>query len=103
VAISRGGLRTQPESLARETIGPNEIRLYQSRGHMSNYLECVRSRQKPVAHIDAAVLSDSICQLSMIAIHTGRKIRWDPVKEVILDDAGASRMLTRSMRAPWRL
>jgi predicted dehydrogenase len=103
IAISRGGLRTKPESLAREPISTSEIHLYQSRGHMTNYLECVRTRQKPVAHIDAAVLSDSICQLSMIAIYTGRKIKWDPVKEVILDDPGASRMLRRTMRAPWRL
>jgi len=103
ISISRGALRTQPEALAREAIGPHETRLYESRDHMSNFLECVRSRRQPVAHINAAVLSDTICQLSMIAIHTGRKIRWDPVREVILEDAGASRMLTRPMRAPWHL
>jgi hypothetical protein len=103
VSISRGALRTQPESLAREVIGPGEIKLYESRDHMGNFLDCIRTRRDPVANINAAVLSDSICQLSMIAIHTGRKIRWDAVNEVILDDPGASRLLTRPMRAPWRL
>ncbi len=39
----------------------------------------------------------------MIAICTGRKIRWDPQREVILDDPGASQLLTRAMRAPWHL
>lgn len=103
ISISRGALRTRPEALAREVIGPREMRLDESRDHMGNFLECVRSRRQPVAHINAAALSDTICQLSMIAIYSGRRIRWDPVREVILDDAGASRMLTRPMRAPWRL
>ncbi|MGD0094566.1 MAG: Gfo/Idh/MocA family oxidoreductase [Planctomycetota bacterium] len=103
VSISRGGLRTEPEALAREPIGSSEIRLYESRSHMGNFLECVKSRRQTVAHVDVAVMSDTICQLSMIAIFTGRKIRWDPQRETISDDPGASHMLCRTMRAPWSL
>jgi hypothetical protein len=33
----------------------------------------------------------------------GRKIRWDVKREVILDDPGASELLSRQYRAPWRL
>ncbi len=101
--ISRGGLRAEPESLLREKIGPSEIRLYESRAHMTNYLECVRSRRTTVAPAEVAVLSDSITQLSMIAILTGRKIRWDPWREEIVGDPDASRLLKRDLRAPWHL
>jgi len=103
VAISRGGLRTEPADLAKEKIGPNEIHLYESRSHMGNFIDCVRSRQPTVAPVEVAVLSDTITQLSMIAIITGRKIRWDPVQEKILDDPDAERLLRRAMRSPWRL
>jgi predicted dehydrogenase len=103
VSISRGGLRLEPESLAQEKFGPNDIRLYDSRSHMGNFLECVRTRRQTVAPVEVAVLSDSITQLSMIAIFTGRKIRWDPQREVILGDPGASQLLTRAMRSPWHL
>jgi len=103
VAISRGGLQTEPATLAREKIGPGEVRLYDSRSHMGNFIECVRTRRRTIAPAGVAVLSDSITQLSMIAIHTGRKIRWDPRREVILDDPGASQLLTRAMRSPWHL
>lgn len=103
IAISRGGLRAKPESLLKEKLGPGETRLYDSRSHMGNYIDCVRSRQTTVAPVDVAVLSDSITQLSMIAILTGRKIRWDPRKEQILDDLGAEQLLTRAMRSPWHL
>jgi len=103
VYISRGGLRTEPESLLQEKFGPNEIRLYESRNHMGNFLDCVRSRRRTVAPVEVAVMSDTITQLSMIAILTSRKIRWDPEREVILNDPGASQLMTRAMRAPWHL
>lgn len=103
VAISRGGLRADPPGLLHERIGPEEIHLYESRAHMANFLDCVQSRRRTVAPVEVAVMSDTITQLSMIAILTGRKIRWDPVEEKILGDGGACQLLTRAMRAPWHL
>lgn len=103
VHISRGGLSTEPAALKAEKIGPDEIRLYESSSHMGNFIDGVRSRRRTVAPAEVAVLSDSITQLSMIAIWTGRKIRWDARREVILNDAGASQLLTRALRTPWHL
>lgn len=103
VHISRGGLKTEPESLAGERIEPEEVQLYESPSHMGNFVECIRSRRKTVAPVEVAVLSDAITQLSMIAIWTGRKIRWDPVREVISGDPSASQLLTRGLRQPWHL
>ena len=70
---------------------------------MGNFIDCVRNRRPTVAPPEVAVLSDSITQLSMIAIWTGRKIRWDACREAILEDAGATQLLTRALRAPWHL
>ena len=103
VVLSRGGLRVEPESLLQEKFGADEIHLVESHNHMGNFLDCVRSRRATVAPAEVAVLSDTITQLSMVAMLTGRKIRWDPVQEVILDDPGASQLLTRAMRTPWHL
>ena len=33
----------------------------------------------------------------------GRKITWDPEKEVIVGDPEASKLLTRPYREPWKL
>lgn len=103
VALSRGRLSVEPESLMETRFGPNDERLYESRHHMGNFIECVRARRQTVAPVEVAVLSDTITQLSMITILTGRKIRWDAEREVILDDPGASQLLTRAMRTPWHL
>lgn len=103
VHLTRGGLRTEPESLMQEKIGAEELHLYESRDHMGNFIECVRSRRPAIAPAEVAALSDNITQLSMIALLTGRKIRWEPVREIILDDPGAAQLLTRAMRSPWHL
>lgn len=103
IAISRGRLVTEPESLKFERFGPDEVHLYQSRSHMGNYIDCVRTRRPTIAPVEVAFLSDAVTQLSMLAIWTGRKIRWDHVKETVIDDPGALQLFTRAMRRPWHL
>ncbi|MCY3021298.1 MAG: Gfo/Idh/MocA family oxidoreductase [Planctomycetota bacterium] len=103
VFISRGGLKTEPASLMKDKIGPEEIHLFESKYHMGNFVECVRTRRKAVSHVEAAVCSDTVTQISLIACLTGRKIKWDNKKEVIVGDPGASQLLTRAMRSPWHL
>jgi hypothetical protein len=41
--------------------------------------------------------------LGLIAMLTGRKIKWDARKEVIVGDAAASKLLTREYHGPWKL
>jgi len=103
VAISRSSLDAEPSSLLKSEIGPNEIRLHESTNHAQDFLNATRSRKPSVNPIESAVRSDAISHLSDIAIRTGRRIRWDPAEERILDDAEASRRLDRPMRDPWAL
>lgn len=103
IALYYGGMICQPDSLKTATFGPDDVRLPVSRGQERNFIECVRTRQTPVSHIDDAVRSDIISHVSNIAIRAGRTITWDPVKEEIVGDAEASQMLTRAMREPWKL
>ena len=80
-----------------------EIRLPASNDHKRNFLECVRTRGKTVSPIEAAVRSDTICHLDDIAIRLGRRLHWDPQKELFVADDTANRMLRRPMRSPWTL
>jgi hypothetical protein len=41
--------------------------------------------------------------LANVAIRTGRTIKFDPVKEVAIDDEEANRLINQPMRAPWHL
>lgn len=103
VFVSRSLLDAHPKSLLTSTIGPDEIHLPKSNNHRRNFIDCVKTRQKTISPIEAAVRADTICHLDDIAIRLGRKIRWDPEKEVCINDEQANRMLTRPMRSPWYL
>ncbi len=102
VEVNRGYFRTWPDSIGREPIGPNEIHLYESRDHRQNWLDCIRTRRRPIADVEIGCRSVTVCHLGNIATWLGRPIRWDPEREEIIGDPEASRWLDRPKRAPWR-
>jgi glucose-fructose oxidoreductase len=101
VAASRGGISAEPESLLKIKIKPDEVHLLQDTHHYRNFLDCVLARKTPASDIDSAVQSDFMSHLGDIAIRTGRRLQWDPVKETIVGDETAARMMRRAMRPPW--
>jgi predicted dehydrogenase len=101
--VDREKFETQPAYLVNEIIGPNEIRLTKSRNHARNFLDCVRSRGRAIADCEIGHRSASVGHLGVIAIATGRKIKWDPATETIQGDEEATRLLGRAYRKPWQL
>jgi predicted dehydrogenase len=100
----RGSHDAQPKSILDSRIGSNEIHLYRSDNHYRNFIDCVISRKQPVAPVEVAHRSITICHLGNIAMRLGiGGLKWDPDKEQILDNAEAARMLSRAYREPWRL
>jgi len=103
VHVDRAGINANPKELLATEFGPNDVRLPESGNHVRNLLDCVKTRSKPVAHIDDAVQGDIICQISDIAIRLEQKLKWDAKKEQFVDNDAANRRLKRAMRAPWKL
>ncbi|MGH8016742.1 MAG: Gfo/Idh/MocA family protein, partial [Opitutaceae bacterium] len=100
--VTRNGIQaSNPPELWNEVIGAGETRLYRSRDHIGNFLDCVRSRRPAIAPVEAAHRSASVGHLGLIAILTGRTLRWDPAKEEFLDDPAAGALLGRAYRQPW--
>jgi predicted dehydrogenase len=71
--------------------------------HMKNFIDCVRSRNTPIADIETGHRSTSTALLGNIAYRTGRRIEWDGAKERIVGDPKASAFLMREYRRPWKL
>ncbi len=69
--------------------------------HIRNFLDCMRSRQQPLADIESAHQVATTCHLANISLRVGRKIVWDAAKEQIVGDPQANAMLTRPYRKPW--
>ena len=71
------------------------------RGHMKNLMECIESRGKPVADIEQGHISTASCILANLSMKLGRSLKWDPVKQQVVDDREANKLLARPYRAPW--
>ncbi|MGA2592498.1 MAG: Gfo/Idh/MocA family oxidoreductase [Bryobacteraceae bacterium] len=103
VWVTRGAIDAHPKSLLESAIGPDEIHLYRSDNHFRNFIDCVLSRKEPIAPIETAHRSITIGHLGNISLRLGRDLKWDPVKEAIISDEEANRMLSRPMRPPWKI
>ncbi|MCZ2075612.1 MAG: Gfo/Idh/MocA family oxidoreductase [Bryobacteraceae bacterium] len=69
--------------------------------HEKNFLECVKSRQKPHSDVEIGRLSTTLCHLGNISHHLGRDVRFDPKTETFGDDAKANALLKKTYRASY--
>ena len=100
----RAPLLAEPKSILDSVIGPNEIHLYTCpAGEQRNFLDCVKSRKECYFPPEIGQRCFTIAHIGNISMLLGRKLRWDPDNERFIDDEQANRMLSRSMRSPWRL
>lgn len=90
-----------PASEESAEEGPYETRI----PHQVNFIECVRSREDPVASVDIGHSSCTVCNLGNIAVDLKRTIRWDPVTETFVGDTDgeATKRLHYEYRSPWKL
>ncbi len=103
VTIDRARCTSQPEEIAKEPIRSDEIHLAISNDHMRNWLGCIKSRERPVADVEIGHRSATVCHLGNIARWLGRRLQWDPVREVFLEDDEANKYLDRVRRKPYEL
>jgi hypothetical protein len=76
-----------------------------TRPHIENWVECLRSGRQPRADAETAHRSATICHLVNIARDIGRRLRWNPDKEMFVGDDEANRhpSVTRPRRAAYEL
>lgn len=103
VAVWRYDLKTWPENLKKQTIGPNELHLHAAENHHTDFLNAVRTRGVHSVPIDIGARSITVCHLGNIAYELGRPIKWDPARERFVNDPDAERLFSRQMRSPWHL
>jgi len=70
--------------------------------HWANFLECVKTRQKPISDIETGHRSTATCLLGNVALRSGLRIDWDD-KTQTARQKEAARYLKREYRKPWKL
>ena len=71
---------------------------------VQNFVECVRSRQAPLASAEIGHRSTILPHIGNIALRTGRKLRWNAETESFEgNEPEANALLGRQHRRPWTL
>jgi myo-inositol 2-dehydrogenase / D-chiro-inositol 1-dehydrogenase len=103
IFVGRGKLTSDPKEIVAGAEMPKKGEPVMNFRHVANFLDCVKTRKRPVADVEIGHRSATVCHLGNIAVRTGRKIVWDPAKEAIVGDAEAAKWLTKEYRKPWSL
>jgi myo-inositol 2-dehydrogenase / D-chiro-inositol 1-dehydrogenase len=82
-------------------IKDNETHLYVSKEQHGNWLDCIKSRKDPISPVEIGHRACSVCLVTHIAMKLGRKLNWNPDKEIFINDNEANSMLSRTQRAPY--
>jgi hypothetical protein len=101
IAVDRDALVSNPPDIVREPLRPSEVHLYRSTSHAGNFLECVRTRKRPICDPDIAHRAASALLLGGVAKQLKRRLKWDPHAEQFVKDDEANRMLSIAKRPPW--
>ncbi|MDA0586612.1 MAG: Gfo/Idh/MocA family oxidoreductase [Planctomycetota bacterium] len=101
--VDRGHLSSTPEDAIKEPLGKDEVHLYNSPGHHRDWLNCIRTRTRPVADVEIGARSATVCHLGNLAYWHGRKLKWDPKNWMFEGDDEANTWLDYERRDPWQL
>lgn len=65
------------------------------------FVSIIKGKENELCPLDEAIVSDTISHMGDIAIRTGRKVNWDPVKGEVIGDPEANKLYFRDMRSPY--
>jgi len=97
-----GSIKTKPASILKDRFVPKVDRQFM-KGHVENFLDCIKTRELPAANAKVAQRSHIICHCANLALRLGQKLTWDNATNRFVGNDDANKMLARPMRAPWRI
>jgi len=108
IEINRNKFTTNPRDFVKNPPDPAAAKPWEGPGwiarpHIQNWLDCIKNRRKPNADVEIGFRSISVCHLVNITRQLGRKLRWDPDREIFPDDTEANTYLDRPRRKGWEL
>jgi predicted dehydrogenase len=109
LVVDRGGWEVIPESSGfgvKEGLERVPVQKSTGRGldlHMANFVDCIRSREKPNCDIETGAHIARFAHLGNISYRLGRKLDWDGDRQQFVNDPEADAFARVDYRAPWKL
>lgn len=92
------------EGTPGEKREPKPVPVYKGTGGIyGDFIECVKTRERPFRDIEFAVNSVMVSHLGIIAYTLQRSLKWDARQQTFVGDEEANRYLDRARREPWQL
>jgi predicted dehydrogenase len=101
--VNRSTIEASDPALIDTPMENPPVKLEVSPDHMANFFDAVRSRKDPISPVEAGHQSAVVGHLIVIALRTGKTLKWDPAAEKFVGDgaADANKHLAREMRKPY--
>jgi predicted dehydrogenase len=104
VWVGDGQVFTEPKAVEfRKPPGGVEVYRSPNFDHHQDWFVGIKTGQKTVMNIEAGVATAFLTILGNLSLVLGRKLRWDPVKQEVIGDQQASRLMSRPQRYPYCL
>jgi len=103
IYVDRGEILSVPGSILKQPLAKNDVHLPTAKNHHANWLECIKTRKPPIAHVGAGAHSVTVCHLGNLAYWHHRALHWDPKAWQFVGDPEANTWLDRARRDPWKL
>ena len=101
--VTRGTIEASKKEILQDKFTDKDTRLPVSSDHMGNFFAAVRTRKDPICPVEGGHQSATVGHLIVIALRTGKTLRWDPSKEKFVGEGAkdANQHLARQMRKPY--
>jgi predicted dehydrogenase len=96
-------LAAEVQKAEKEYLKDAKIKLYDSKNHIADFLQCVRERKKPITSEQVGGRTVICCHLMNLSYYHGQAMKWDPKNFKFVDGTGDAKWLTRDYRGPWNV
>ena len=101
--VARGGISADPKIAVNSAFGKNDWRLPDiGKSHRRNWIDCIRSRKKPVADVSYGAHTSIVCSLANIGYRLRRELNWNPDNYRFGGDKEANALANRAGRGEWK-
>jgi hypothetical protein len=90
IAVDRDRLQSIPASILDKPLEEGDVHLPKAKDHHQDWIDCIRSRGKPICDVEVGARSITVCHLINQAYWHRRPLKWDPAKWEFIGDAEAN-------------
>lgn len=103
LVVNRGGYWLYPtDKDAAPVVETNKELRNMNLPHWANFLECIKTRQRPQSDIETCVRTTWTCLLANVSMRYGTRLDWDD-RNATVEQRDARRHLRLRYRSPWKL